>query len=75
MPEIDHGQDRTIAVPRGRSRQPGVVIVCESGGVYRAFNESGGFLASGGPCVLHDEHGGHTSADAISVYDDAMSSP
>jgi hypothetical protein len=57
-----------------RKRDPGVVIVCESGGVSRV-NESGGFIASGGPCVLHDEHGGHASAEAISVYDNALSSP
>ena len=58
-----------------RKREPGVVIVCESGGVYRPLNESGGFIASGGPCVLHDQHGGHASAEAISVYDNALSAP
>jgi len=58
-----------------QKRRPGVVILCESGGVYRAFNESGGFIASGGPCVLHDEHGGQTSAQGITVYDNAQSSP
>jgi len=72
LAEVDYDQR---VMGNRTPRQPGVVIVCESGGVDRAFNESGGFLASGGPCVLHDEHGGHTSADAISVYDDAMSSP
>jgi hypothetical protein len=58
-----------------RKREPGVIIVCESGGVYRPLNESAGFIASGGPCVLHDQHGGHASAEAISVYDNALSAP
>jgi hypothetical protein len=58
-----------------RKREPGVVIVCESGGVYRAFDESGGFIASGGPCVLHDKQGGHVTAETISVYDNALSAP
>ena len=58
-----------------QKRQPGVVILCESGGVYRSFNASGGFIASGGPCVLHDEHGGRTTAEGITVYDNAQSTP
>ena len=52
---------------------PGVVILCESGGVYRTSDS--GFLASGGPCVLHDRHGGHTTADVIMVYDNAGGAP
>ena len=58
-----------------QKQQPGVVILCESGGVYRAFNEVGGFIASGGPCVLHDRNGGQTSAEGITVYDNAQSAP
>jgi hypothetical protein len=55
------------------SREPGIVILCESGGVSRAVD--GGFLASGGPCVLHDRQGGHATADVIVVYDNAASAP
>jgi hypothetical protein len=53
--------------------EPGIVILCESGGVYRTTDS--GFLASGGPCVLHDRQGGHTTADVIVVYDHTAGAP
>ena len=58
---------------QAQRREPGIVILCDSGGVYRTTNS--GFLASGGPCVLHDRQGGHTTADVIIVYDNASSAP
>ena len=54
-------------------QEPAVVILCASGGVSRL--NDGGFLASGGTCVLHDREGGHTSADSIVVYDSSLGSP
>src|SRR5213076_477455 len=54
-------------------QEPAVVILCASGGVSRL--NDGGFLASGGSCVLHDREGGHTSAGSIVVYDSSLGSP
>ncbi len=54
-------------------QEPGIVILCESGGVYRTTGSS--FLASGGPCVLHDVQGGHATADLIVVYDNTAGAP
>jgi hypothetical protein len=56
-----------------QKQQPGVVILCESGGVSRAGDS--GFLASGRQCVLHDRWGGQTSAEVIAVYDDSLGAP
>jgi hypothetical protein len=58
---------------RAQRQQPGVVILCASGGVTRV--NDGGFLASGATCVLHDREGGQTSADSIVVYDSSLGSP
>jgi len=54
-------------------QEPAVIILCASGGVSRL--NDGGFLASGGTCVLHDREGGHASADSIVVYDSSLGSP
>jgi hypothetical protein len=63
-----------LADPVHAQRQePAVVILCASGGVSRL--NDGGFLASGGTCVLHDREGGHTSAGSIVVYDSSLGSP
>lgn len=58
-----------IRSARSEPKRPGVVILCEDGGVYRKE----AFLASAGPCVLGDAHGGHATADAIVVYDNGES--
>lgn len=58
---------------RAQRQEPGVVILCASGGVSRM--NDGGFLASGASCVLHDRAGGQTSAGSIVVYDSSLGSP
>ncbi len=58
---------------QAQKQEPGIVILCEFGGVYRASDS--GFLASGGPCVLHDRQGGHATADVIVVYDNTAGAP
>jgi hypothetical protein len=58
---------------RAHRQEPAVVILCASGGVSRM--NDGGFLASGGTCVLHDRDGGQSSADSIVVYDSSLGSP
>lgn len=48
------------------STPPGLVIVCEMGGVQSDISH----IASGANCVLHDRSGSAASAGAISVYSD-----
>jgi hypothetical protein len=47
---------------------PGVVVLCEKGGVGRTEGE--GNIGSGFSCIGHDSKGGFFSAAAISIYDD-----
>lgn len=60
-----------LGATSAREAAPGLVVLCESGGV--APNES--HLGSGYHCVLHDKSGSAASAGAISIYDDSMAVP
>lgn len=59
-----------VAVAHAARPFPGVVIVCEKGGVVK--NPDDGLLSSASSCVLHDRQGGTATAESISVYDNGI---
>lgn len=59
---------------RGEAKKPGVVILCEMGGVGRLGDDISA-LGAGFKCVGHDAQGGAFSADSIAIYDNGVTGP
>jgi len=54
------------------SAEPGLVIVCASGGVLPMGR---GAVAIGGTCVLHDGAGRATTVESLGAYDQTLAVP